>query len=124
MSEVRSVRMVVSGNVTTYWYLNLGVNHREGTRLLLPDGSPLRGNSIRVYCPITELGQTACLWYYTSNPNSKITSPRGLTDTRAYALPLLQDTITAQNFFEKTRVQSGGEALSGNAVLGRVSLQQ
>src|SRR3954453_6946346 len=30
---------------------------------------------------------------------------------RAYASQLLQDTIGPQDFFEKTRVQSGGEAL-------------
>src|SRR5262249_19069257 len=50
--------------------------------------------------------------------------PRGATANRAYASPLLQDTVAPQDFFEKTRVQSGGEALLGDAVLGRVSLQE
>jgi uncharacterized protein (TIGR03067 family) len=46
------------------------------------------------------------------------------TDVRAYASPLLQDTVAPQDFFEKTRVQSGGEALLGDAVLARMSLQE
>src|SRR4051812_6199444 len=32
---------------------------------------------------------------------------------RAYASPLLQDPVAPQDFFEKTRVQGGGEALLG-----------
>ncbi len=43
---------------------------------------------------------------------------------RAYALPLLQDTIALQDFLKKTRIQSGGEALLGDAQLGRVGLQE
>jgi len=43
---------------------------------------------------------------------------------RAYASPVLQDTVTAQDFFEEIRVQSGRETLPGDAVLARMSLQQ
>jgi hypothetical protein len=43
---------------------------------------------------------------------------------RAYASPLVQDTIAAENFFEEIRVQSGSEAFLGNAQLLRVRLQQ
>jgi hypothetical protein len=43
---------------------------------------------------------------------------------RAHASPLLHNAIAPQDFFEKTGVQGGGEALPGNAVLGRMSLQE
>src|SRR3954470_15215065 len=52
-------------------------------------------------------------------PISSFASP-----LRAYASQLLQYTIAPQDFFEKTRVQSGGEALLGDALLGRVGLQE
>jgi hypothetical protein len=41
---------------------------------------------------------------------------------RAYALPLLQDTVAPEDFFEKIRVQGRGEALLGDAQHGRVRL--
>jgi len=47
-----------------------------------------------------------------------------VTDGRADASRLLQDTVAPQDFFEKSRVQGGGEALLGDAQLGRVGLQQ
>ena len=43
---------------------------------------------------------------------------------RAYAPPILQDTVAPQDFFKNTWVQGGGEALLGDAVLGRVGLQE
>jgi len=41
---------------------------------------------------------------------------------RASASPILQNAVTSQDFFEKTGVQRGGEALPGDALLGRMSL--
>src|SRR5258706_2417546 len=55
-------------------------------------------------------------------PVSSVTMPGKAS--RAYASPLLQDTVASQYFFEKTRVQGGGEAFLGDAVLGRVRPQE
>jgi len=43
---------------------------------------------------------------------------------RAYASPLLQDTVATEDFFEEIGVQSRCEALLGDTQLGRVRLQQ
>jgi len=51
--------------------------------------------------------------------NAKFSAP-----PRAYAPPLLQNAVAPQDFFEKIGVQGGGEAFFGNAILGRMSLQQ
>jgi hypothetical protein len=40
---------------------------------------------------------------------------------RAYALPLLQHTVGFEDFFEKFRIQGGGETFFGDAQLRRVS---
>ena len=45
-------------------------------------------------------------------------------DPRAYASPLLQDTVATEDFFEEIGVQSRCEALLGDTQLGRVRLQQ
>ena len=64
-------------------------------------------------------GEGAALWYVVDAAYSATR-----VTPRAYASPLLQNTVAPQDFFEKTRVQGGGEALFGNAVLARMSLQE
>jgi len=43
---------------------------------------------------------------------------------RAHASPLLQNTVSPEDFFKKIGVQGRGEPLLGDAQLGRVRLQQ
>src|SRR6516162_1425181 len=65
-------------------------------------------------------GDTRCLRNDGRNSNR-----RGLGSwPRAYASPLLQDTVATEDFFEEIGVQSRCEALLGDTQLGRVRLQQ
>ena len=43
---------------------------------------------------------------------------------RAYALQFIQKAVCIEDFFKKRGVQGGGQAFAGQAVLGRMSLQQ
>jgi hypothetical protein len=79
MSNVSVAAFVRPKNVSgpgPYWYLNLAVNNRSGTRLLV-DGNPLRASRIRVHCPIQENGPNACHWSFANNTSSLVTSPGG-----------------------------------------------
>lgn len=56
--------------------------------------------------------------------NNPLLYNRHAFGARAYASPLLQDTVGAKDFFEKISIQRGSEAFLGDAQLGRVGLQQ
>src|SRR5262245_30112846 len=55
-------------------------------------------------------------------PHPSLTA--GAPCPRAYASCLLQNTVAAEDFFEKTGVEGRGEALLGDTQLGRVGLEQ
>jgi serine/threonine protein kinase len=58
------------------------------------------------------------------NPKPQPKLPRRGTPARAYASPILQNTVATQDFFEKSGVQGRSEPFLGNAQLGRMRLQQ